>query len=322
MRRLLLRRRGRSAARLLGVLLREAQKDRILGLAAEIAFFAVVSLFPGLLIAASLLGFLDVVFGPDAATDIQARVVSALRLILTERASGTVEAVDAVFDGEYGGLLTFASIGALVSLSGAWAVVIGALNLAHDVAEQRSWLRRRLLGLVLALATLVVAVLTLTVVVIGPLLGRGDEVADLIGLGPAFTWTWSVLRLPLLFVAITCWLTVVLHRAPNVRIPWRTAVPGALLTASLWLLATGGFSLYLRLVGDRNPVLGAFGGGVIVMIWVYLLSLALLVGGELNAVLAASDGQSDDVRVQSSGPRTTLQEEGPEGAGQGGEDHH
>lgn len=266
--------------------LKEAQRDRVPGLAAEIAFFTVLSLFPGLLILAGLLGFLDLVVGPDSATGIQTRVVEALRLILTDRASGTVDAVAGVFGGEHGGLLTFATIGALATLSGAWAVVIGALNQAYDVPEQRSWLRRRLLGLLLATATLVVVVLTLAVVVIGPLLGRGDELAGLVGLGSAFSWTWNVLRLPLLFLAVTCWLTVVLHRAPNVRIPWRRAVPGAVLTAGLWLVATAGFALYLRLVGDRNPVLGAFGGGVIVMIWAYLLSLALLLGGELNAVLA------------------------------------
>lgn len=273
------------APRVVRSVLRESQRDRILGLAAEIAFFTVLSLFPGLLIVAGLLGFLDLVVGPEIATDIQARVVETLRLILTDRASGTIEAVEGVFAGENGGLLTFATIGALASLSGAWAVVIATLNQAYDVAEQRSWLRRRLLGLLLALATLVVVVITLAVVVVGPLLGRGDEVADLIGLGSAFIWAWNLLRLPLLFLAVACWLTVVLHRAPNARFPWRTAVPGAVMTAGLWLVATAGFHLYLRLMGDRNPVLGAFGGGVIVMMWAYLLSIALLLGGELNAVL-------------------------------------
>jgi len=264
----------------------EAQRDRVLGLAAEIAFFTALSLFPGLLIVAGLVGYLDLVVGPDVATDIRERVAEALRAVLTDRASGTVEAVEGVFEGEYGGLLTFATVGALASLSGAWAVVIAALNQAYDVAEQRSWLRRRLLGLLLGTATLLVVVVTLAVVVIGPLLGRGDELADLVGLGSAFTWTWNLLRLPLLFVAVACWLTVVLHLAPNVRTSWGTAVPGAVVTTGLWLVVTAGFHLYLRLMGDRNPVLGAFGGGVIVMTWFYLLSLALLLGGELNAVLA------------------------------------
>lgn len=309
-------RRRRAATTVSAALLREAQEDRILGLAAEIAFFAVLSLFPGLLIAASLLGFLDLIVGPDIATDIQTKVAETLRLILTDRAAGTVEAVEDVFEGEYGGLLTFATIGALVSLSGAWAVVIASLNQAFDVTEQRSWLRRRLLGLVLAVSTLVVVVLTLTVVVIGPLLGRGDEVADLVGLGSAFTWAWSMLRLPLLFVAVTGWLTVVLHRAPNVPTSWRSAVPGAVTTAALWLLATAGFHLYLRLMGDRNPVLGAFGGGVIVMTWVYLLSLALLVGGELNGLLDKRRREAEGALVRDSREDTSLQEEGSEAVGE------
>jgi membrane protein len=277
--------RTRRVRELARTLIQEAGNDRVLGLAAEIAFFAVLSLFPGLLIAASLLSFLDVLVGADVAIETQARVTSALDLILTDRASRTVESVEAVFEGQYGGLLTFATVGALVTLSGAWTVVIDALNLAYDVRERRSWVRRRLLGLGLGLATVTVLSLALAVVVIGPLLGRGEDLAELVGLGSVFVWTWNLLRLPLLFVGITVWLMVVLRHAPNRRTPWRGALPGALATSILWLLATLGFHLYLRVAGDRNPLLGVFGGGVIVMTWVYLLSVALLLGGELNAIL-------------------------------------
>ncbi len=56
-------------------------------------------------------------------------------------------------------------------------------------------------------------------------------------------------------------------------------------TTALWLVASAGFRVYLEIAADGNPVLGAFGGGAIVMTWAYLLSLALLLGGELNAVL-------------------------------------
>ncbi len=270
---------------LVRTLVRESGDDRVLGLASEIAFFAVLSLFPGLLIAASLLSFLDLLVGADVAAETQARVTGALEVILTDRASRTVESVEAVFDGQYGGLLTFATIGALVTLSSAWTVVIDALNLAYAVPEKRSWVRRRLVGLGLGLATVAVLVLALAVVVIGPLFGRGEDLAEMVGLGSAFVWMWNLLRLPLLFVGITAWLMVVFRRAPNRRTPWRDALPGALTTSILWLLATGGFHLYLRVAGDQNPLLGVFGGGVIVMTWVYLLSLALLVGGELNAIL-------------------------------------
>ena len=269
----------------------EIRDDRVLGLAAETAFFAVLSLFPALLIATSLLSLLDVVVGADVAARAESRVVEALQAILTDRSSAAIGSVQSFFEGGYGGLLTFASIGALVTLSGAWAVVVEALNLAYDTVELRSWVRRRLLGLLLGLATVLVVVITLVVVVVGPLLGRGEDVAGLVGLDQAYVVAWRFFRFPMLFAVTTLWLMFVYHVAPNRSTPWRSSLPGALLTAVAWLLATGGFSVYLRVVGERNPVLGAFGGGAIIMIWVYLLSVALLVGGELNAVLQERVGR-------------------------------
>ncbi len=263
----------------------EVQDDRLLGLSAETAFFAVLSLFPGLLVATSLLGVLDVIVGADVAERTQQQVTDALDLILTDQASATVESVQELFERSHGGLLTFASIGALVTLSGAFAVVIDALNHAYDTEERRTWLRRRALGLVLGIATVLMVVVTLAVVVVGPLLGKGEDVAEVVGLGSVFVVVWDVLRLPALFLVTAAWLTALYRYAPNRRTPWRACLPGALATTVLWLAATGGFHLYLEIAGQRNPVLGAFGGGVIVMTWAYLLSLALLAGGELNATL-------------------------------------
>ncbi len=263
----------------------EVNDDRLLGLAAEAAFFAVLSIFPGLLVAASVLSLLDVIAGADVAERVQDSVVSALDVVLTDEASGAVASVGNLFDQARGELFGAALAGALVTLSGAFAVVINALNIAYDTVERRTWFRRRLLGLVLGLATTVVAALTVTVLVVGPFLGRGRAVADAVGLGAAFAFTWDVLRFPAVVTGMVAWATILFHYAPNRRTRWREALPGALLTTVSWLLATAGFHLYLRIAAAANPVLGAFGGGVIVMTWMYLLSLALMLGGELNATL-------------------------------------
>lgn len=228
----------------------EIDKDRVLGLSSEIAFFAVLSLFPALLIATSLLGVLDLIVGADLARRAQDSVTGALDTVLTDQASATVTSIEQLFVDSFGGVLTFATVGALVTISGAFAVVIEALNLAYDTEERRSWWRRRLLGLGMGVSSVVVVVVALAVLVVGPFLGRGADLAALAGLGDAFAVAWDLLRLPVLF-----------------------------------LVVTAGFHLYLRVAGERNPVLGAFGGGVIVMTWAWLLSLALLAGGELNATL-------------------------------------
>lgn len=277
--------RGRRLVAFLRYYVGEVGRDRLLGLSAETAFFAVLSLFPGLLVVIGLLGLLDLLVGAELAAEAQDRVVSGLALVLTDEASEAVDAVEQLFEQRRGGLVTFASLGALVTLSGAFAIVVNALNLVHDTGESRSWLRRRLVGLVQALGSLLLLVVTMAVFVIGPLLGRGEQVADLIGLGPVFTFAWDVLRIPVLMLAGLLWVTALLRYGPSGRIPWKRALPGAGLTAVLWLVATGGFRVYLEVVAGENPVLGAFGGGAIVMTWVFLLSLGLLLGGELNAVL-------------------------------------
>lgn len=264
---------------------RAVDRDRLLGLSAETAFFAVLSVFPALLVAVGLLGLLDVLVGAELAAEAQARVVAALSLVLTDEASQAVGAVEQLFEERRGGLLTFASLSALVTLSGAFAIVTNALNLVQGTGESRSWLRRRLLGVVQAIGSLLLLVLALAVFVVGPLLGRGEQLADLVGIGDAFAFAWNVLRLPVLAAAVLLWVTALLRYGPARRVAWRRAVPGAVLTGLLWLLATLGFRVYLAVVAGGNPVLGAFGGGAIVMIWVFLLSLGLLLGGELNDVL-------------------------------------
>jgi len=265
---------------------REVDEDRLLGLSAETAFFAVLSIFPGLLVAVSLLGLLDVLLGVQVAQEAQDRVVDALSLVLTDAASDAVLAVEELFEQSRGGLLTFATVSALVTLSGGFAVAVNALNLAFDSAENRSWLQRRLLGLALATGSLVLLVLSLAAFVVGPLLGGGAEVADLVGLGDVFAFVWDVLRIPVLALVLVGWVTTLLHVAPCRRPTWRQSLPGALFTVGLWLVATAGFRVYVGVAAGGNPVLGAFGGGAIVMLWVYLLSLSLLLGGELNGVLA------------------------------------
>jgi membrane protein len=275
--------------------------DRVPGLAAEMAFFVVLGIFPGLLIATGLLGVLDVLVGADVAATAKREVVSALQTVLTEQAAPAVASVEDLFEQSRGQLLTVATLGALMTLSGAFAVVIEALNLAYDTDEQRSWLRRRLLGLVMGVVTLAAAVLALAALVVGPLFGTGQDLAEVVGLGPLSSAAWTALRLPAVGVGLLVWTATLFHLAPNRRSRWRDSLPGAVLTTVLWIVASLGFHLYLTIAAGANPVIGAFGGGVIVMIWTYLLCLALLLGGELNALLERHDRRRGMDRHPSAG---------------------
>lgn len=272
---------------ILDELRREAVNDRLTGLAAEIAFFGVLSIFPGLLIVTAALGSLDSFVGSDLAMQSKRQIVDFLDLILTHQASGAIDAVEELFEEGSQGILTVASVTAIVGLSRAFAVVTGALNLAYDSGETRAWVARRLLGLMLSLGTVAMTVLMLVMIVVGPFLGKGTEVADRFGFGNAFAFTWSVLRWPLAFLALVVWATTLFHLAPCRKDrSWRADVPGAVVTAVLWLVVSLGLNIYLNIAAGANPVFGVLGGGLILLIWLYLLSLSLLVGGELNPIIA------------------------------------
>ena len=240
-------------------------------------------MFPALLLAAGLLGALGDVLGGAVGIDVQRQLVDTLDTLLTDRAAPIVASVRTLFQVDAGRLLSVAAVGGLVTVSGAVAVVIEALNLAYDVPEQRGWLHRRLLGLVMGTVTVVAAALALAVLVVGPFLGGGRDLAGLAGLADEFAETWSVVRLPALALGLVLWIATLFRTAPNQSGRWRDELPGAALTTVLWIAATSGLHFYVVFAADGNPVLGAFGGGLIVLLWAYLLALALLVGGEFNA---------------------------------------
>jgi membrane protein len=263
-------------------------EHRVDGLAAEFAFFGVLSTFPGLLVVAALLGSLERLVGRDLASRSEALVLEALDRVLTRSASGLSGAVRELFAHPSGRVALIASVTALVGLSRAWSVVIRALDLAHGVQERRPWLRQRLLGLALALSSVLLLVVGLVVIVVGPVFGAGEALAERLRLGGSFTFVWTWLRWPVVSVLLVVWAAAVYHLAPGRRLPWASALPGALAAAVLWLAASLGFSLYLQLAAGANRVLSTLGGALIGVLWLYLLALILLVGGELNGVLQRS----------------------------------
>ena len=272
---------------------REVTQDRVTGLAAEVAFFGVLSIFPGLLMVVAAIGSVDAFVGSDLARLSKRQIVDFLQLILTDEARAAIDAVEDLFERGSDGLLTVASVLALVGLSRAFAVLATALNLAYDAEEQRPWLKRRLLGVALSLGTVAMTVFMLVMIVVGPLIGAGTQLARALGFEELFNSAWLFLRWPAAFVALVAWATTLFHFVPcRPRPRWREDLPGAVLTAVLWLLVSLGLNIYLQIAADANPVFSVLGGGLILLIWLYLLSLGLLLGGELNPVLARHTGRS------------------------------
>lgn len=267
-------------------LAREWRDDRASGLAAEMAFFGILSLFPTLLTLVASLGYLDALAGGDVADRAEREVVGFLRRVLTDNADDTIAAVQSLFDETSPGLITLGGILAVWSASRGFVALVRALNLTYDIDERRSYVRVRAIALGLAVGTILLLAVTLTVLVVGPLLGTGHDVADEIGLGDAFAKFWDWTRWPAALVLMVLWAATIFHLAPNRRTAWKNDLPGAVVTAAAWGLLSLGFRTYLTFASETNQVLGTLGGALIVLVWLYLLSIGVLLGGEVNAIAA------------------------------------
>jgi membrane protein len=265
---------------------RKSNRDRVLGLAAENAFMAVLTVFPTLLVVAAVLGQLAVVIGEDNAMHVENAVVDFLGRLLTSQAQPVIDTAHNLFR-TGGNILTLASLLAVASLAQAFAGVLNTVTLVYDVHDHRGWWYRRWLGLLIGVGSVLTGAIVVTLIVVGPLFGRAETIVTGIGLSEAYASLWSYARWPVAFLSLVLWATTLDHVCPDRQGSWRSGLPGGLLTAVFWLAASVGFNVYLELVVRSSPILGALGGGLILMTWFYLLCLGLLVGGELNAILLA-----------------------------------
>lgn len=268
----------------------EWTKDRLSGLAAEIAFFAILGLFPTMIVLIALLGSAEGFLGASTAADIQDWIIEQLTIVFGE--DNTIdETVRDLFERDNTGAFTVGALLAVYAGSRGFVAVVRALDVAYDHEELRGWLATRLIGLGLTVLTVLVAVTVAVLIVVGPLFGSGTQIADDLGVGTAFATLWDWFRWPVVLSVMVAWAATVYHVAPNHRSPWRYELPGALLATVWWLLVSIGFSTYLDLASSgANAVFGFLGGALSLLFWLYLMSTGLLLGAEVNSLIAVRRG--------------------------------
>lgn len=268
------------------------RRDRIGGLAAEIAFFGLLGFFPMVIALAGLLGSADAVIGEESAADIQAWLVRQVTEIFGSDNS-LEDTVNDLFSSNNGGALTIGALLTVYAASRGFVSVVSALDLVYGRNARRGWLATRVTGFVLTLFTLVVAVAVLVLIVVGPLLGEGPELARRWGLDDWFTVLWTWFRWPVVVGLLLAWATSIYHFSPSHWSRWRRDLPGAVVAAAWWAVVSVGFQAYLGFTADgTNAIVGLLGGALSLLLWIYLMALGLLLGAEVNARLGLAESDA------------------------------
>jgi membrane protein len=299
--------RGRNPWRLGIEVARAAGRHRVTGTAAEMSFYAVLGLVPLTVAFGAALGYVERFVGPDGIAEGQRTAIMVLTTLIGPELTADAVApfVRTQLVQERGGLALGSLLIAAWLGSRMFTPAQHALDLAHEIDEPRSVGHQRLVGLGLAVGSLLASVLTLVIMIVGPLLGTGQSVADQLGLGTTYRLVWLVGRWPLLLLILVGFLVGLYRFAPSRRPPWRACVPGAVLALGAWIAVALGFRLYLAVGGRPGTGVGAeeevivlvgrvVAAVVATMLWAFLSSTAILVGGEVNAVLARVTVPDDD----------------------------
>lgn len=263
---------------------REIGDDNCLGLAAQLAFYFLLALFPAILFLVALASYLTV-------DNVLAELVAALGAVAPDELVALLRGqLDQIAEGRHSSLLTLGIIGAIWSSSAAMVAIIDALNRAYDITEWRPWWKRRVLAVALTMALAVFSLVSLAFVLIGP--AMAGHVAAWLGLAPAVAVVFSLIRWPVIVFSVVLGLDLVYRFAPNRPARWTWITPGALVATALWIATSFGFKFYVSHFADYAATYGTIGGVIVTMLWFYVSGLAILIGAELNAVIEAASRPS------------------------------
>jgi len=253
----------------------EAIADNCLGLAAQLAYYFFLALFPALLFLVAVLSFFPL-------GDLTDTIVGTLRRVAPGEVLAIIQGqMLKIAQDQNGGLLTLGMLGTIWSTSSGVSAIIDTLNQAYDIQERRPWWKVKLVAVALTIALAVFILISTVLVVLGPTLA--EHAAAWFHLGSAFTWSWKILQWPLVFVLVSVAVALVYYFAPDADQDWIWITPGCIFATVLWLAISLGFKLYVDRFGSYNATYGAIGGVIVLMLWFYLSGLALLAGAEMKA---------------------------------------
>lgn len=256
-------------------LLIRIKKSDVSGLASQLAFFFLLSLFPLLIFLFTLLPYLNL----D-----QSEIFIMIRDFAPESVATLLEdTLNDVLRNRNSGLLSFGIIATIWSAAKGMNALTRALNRSYYQEETRSFLIAR--GMSIVFTIMLIGVLVVALVL--PIFGRqiGMLAFSYLGLAEGFIELWESLRLLLPPVLIFAVFSLIYWLVPNLKLQYRSVILGSVFSTFGWIVTSLGFSFYVGSYGSYSNTYGSIGAIIVLMMWLYLSGIILMLGGQINAVM-------------------------------------
>jgi len=251
---------------------------RVTGLAAEAAFFAVLSVPPLVFALAGAIGFVSDRFTAAQVSEVRAAVINLFSQALTDGAVNRiiVPTIDEVLYAPRYDVISLGFILALWSGSRALNVFVDTITIMHGLGGQRGIVKTRALSFLLYLLAMLTGALTIPLVVAGPSLVR-SWLPERLELVMSFYW-------PVVIVVCICFLATLYHVSVPVRTNWSFNLPGATFSLAVWILGSWALRWVLTATAaESRSIYGPLAAPIAVLLWLYILAIAVLIGAAVNA---------------------------------------
>ena len=257
--------------------------DDIFALGAQLAYYMVLSFIPFLMFLMTLVGFSRL--NSDAVLNLLSNVMPTEAFNLIQ--STVIEIVDR----EQTGLLWISIALAIWVSSSGFKAVIKGLNKAYGVKETRSYIKLKLISMIYTILLALIVIATLFLFVFGDVIG--DFFMKVLEHPEVIYYIWNMLRYVVVILIMILFFMFLYNATPCVRLGWLEVIPGAVITTLGWISISYIFAYYVNNFSNYSRLYGSLGAVFMFMTWMFITSMILILGGEINAVLAEKNRLKD-----------------------------
>ena len=253
----------------------KVRNDDVFALGAQLAYYLILSFFPFLIFLMTIIGFskLD-----------SMRIIEGLSTILPSSVFElTSTIVVEVVENQYTGLLGVSIVLSMWAASSAFRAITKGINKAYNIKENRSFIKRVIIALICTFALAFTIIIALVLLVFGEVIG--DLLITYLPYDMVIYELWNLVRYIMVLTIMICIFAGIYRYTPSKRISWKEVFPGAIVSTVGWLIVSLGFSFYINNFSNYSRLYGSLGAVFVLMTWLYISSIILILGGEINSVL-------------------------------------
>lgn len=262
----------------------KVRNDDIFALASQLAYYLILSFFPFLI-------FVMTVVGASALNSME--ILDGLSSILPSSVFDLVSSiVIEMVDNEHRGLIGVSIVISIWAASSGFRAVIKGVNKAHDIKETRSYIKRSIIAIIFTFVLALIIALTLAMLVFGDLIGI--YILSILPFYKAIKILWNIVRYAIIISVMIGTFAVIYRYTPAEKIKWRQVLPGSIVSTIGWIVSSLGFAFYVNNFSNYSRLYGSLGAVFILMTWLYITSMILILGAEINSVTMLRKKQRDN----------------------------